>query len=824
MQYLIDFFGGEGFSPHGYCLSWSSGLLWLYVVSDTLIALSYYSIPLTLAYFVRLRKDLPYPLMLAMFGLFIVACGTSHLLSLITLWIPLYWLDGMVKAITAVFSVSTALMMFWVVPRLLLFRSPSQLEVEIQERKLVEHALRESEAKLREQKEFLASIFENALDAIVQMDSKGVIIGWGGKAELIFGWSREEIIGRRMHETLVPVCYRERHVRGMEHFLSTGEGPALNTRIEISALHQDGREFPIELSITAIKLVDGYVFNAFIRDISEHKGLESQLAESEALFRAIFDQAPSGIELIDPDTLRFVEVNLAACRMLGYTYEEYLRLRLIDTQVDLNEESLAASVQQVDALGGMFIENRHRCKNGDILDVEVNARILDLPGKRLLVGVWHNITERKQAQQLLAMQVREFRTLAENCPDNIARYDCLAHTLYINPALERTLGRPLADLMGIPPAEHEASDIFDEYQKAVLHVGATGESVEFEQILPVKDGYPRIHAIRMVAERGEDGSPVGVLAVGRDISEIKWAEESLRIIASVFDNSQEGIVVTDALNKILDVNPAFTRITGYSREEVIGKNPKFLSSGRQDKAYYAEMWQSLEQNSLWRGEMWNRRKSGEIYAELLSIAVIYGTDSSVQRYVGVFSDISYLKIHEAELSQIANYDALTGIPNRRLLADRLDQAIARTQRSGRKLSVCYMDLDGFKQVNDSHGHEAGDQLLMEITRRVQDVLRAGDTLARLGGDEFVGLFNDLSSELECYQILDRILEIIAMPVVVSDHEITVSASIGVAFYTSANEDGDTLLRQADQAMYIAKQTGKSRYHLYGSHDGLDGIH
>ena len=564
---------------------------------------------------------------------------------------------------------------------------------DITERKNAERALQKSEGKLREQKEFLASILESALDAFMLMDTKGVITEWSGKAEKMFGWKREEAVGRLMHETIAPARYREAHAHGMRNFLSTGAGPVLNTRIEMSALHRDGHEFPAELSISSIQTADSLVFSAFIRDISEHKRLEMQLVEREALFRAIFNQASSGIELIDPETLRFVEANPAACRMLGYTHEEFLELRLPDTQADLDEEALVAAVRQVDASGGMTMENRHRCKNGNILDVEIFARMLDLPNKHLLVGVWQDITQRKRA------------------------------------------------------------------------------------------------------------------------------EKDLRITASVFSNSQEGIVITDADNTFVDVNPAFTQITGYTREEVIGKNPNVLSSGRQDKAFYAAMWQSLEQKKAWRGEVWNRRKSGEIYAELLSISAICDDDGRVQRYVGVFSDISYLKAHEIELSQVANYDALTCIPNRRLLADRLDQAIARTQRGGKMLSVCYIDLDGFKQVNDQYGHEAGDQLLVEVTRRLQDALRAGDTVARLGGDEFVVLFNDLASEQECLQILDRILDIVAKPIPIGSHEAAVSASIGVTFYTSANEDGDTLLRQADQAMYVAKQTGKSRYSLYGSKHG-----
>jgi diguanylate cyclase (GGDEF)-like protein len=226
------------------------------------------------------------------------------------------------------------------------------------------------------------------------------------------------------------------------------------------------------------------------------------------------------------------------------------------------------------------------------------------------------------------------------------------------------------------------------------------------------------------------------------------------------------------------------------------------------------MWHALEQQRAWRGEIWNRRKSGELYTELLSIAAICDDQGAVQRYVGVFSDISYLKMHEAELSQFANFDVLTGIPNRRLLVDRLSQSIARAKRYGKTLSVCLIDLDGFKQVNDLYGHEAGDRLLIEVAHRLQGVLRAEDTLARLGGDEFVVLFNDLGGSAECVQILERILDMIVLPIDIDGHAVTISASIGATFYSANDEAGDTLLRHADRAMYVAKKAGKGRFHFY----------
>jgi diguanylate cyclase (GGDEF)-like protein/PAS domain S-box-containing protein len=296
--------------------------------------------------------------------------------------------------------------------------------------------------------------------------------------------------------------------------------------------------------------------------------------------------------------------------------------------------------------------------------------------------------------------------------------------------------------------------------------------------------------------------------------ERRRAEEGQRLAASVFASSQEGILISDAENRIIDVNPAFTRITGFAREEMLGRDPGCLSSGRQDKEFYAAMWAAIETQGGWQGEIWNRRKSGEAYPELLSINAVTDDRGRVRHYVGVFSDITTYKAHEAELDRIAHYDVLTGLPNRRLLGDRLDQAIARARRSGRILAVCYLDLDGFKPINDRYGHDTGDRFLMEIARRLQRVSRGDDTLARLGGDEFVLLWNDIQQDSECIVALDRILAEVAAPMMIDGAQMAVSASIGVTLFPRDNADADSLLRHADQAMYRAKEDGKNRFHLY----------
>jgi diguanylate cyclase (GGDEF)-like protein/PAS domain S-box-containing protein len=301
-----------------------------------------------------------------------------------------------------------------------------------------------------------------------------------------------------------------------------------------------------------------------------------------------------------------------------------------------------------------------------------------------------------------------------------------------------------------------------------------------------------------------------------DITERKRSEDSLRLAASVFATSQEGIVISDPDNRIIDVNPAFTRLTGYTREQALGRDPSFLASGRHNADFYAEMWRSIEIRGAWQGEIWNRRKSGEVFAELLTVIAVKDDQGNLQHYVGAFSDISILKEHEADLDRIAHYDVLTSVPNRRLLGDRLEQAIARARRLGKNLAVCYLDLDGFKPINDQFGHEGGDRLLVEIAHRLQTISRGDDTVARLGGDEFVLLWNDIGHESECFQALDRILAEVSSPMILNGVPVSVSASIGVTMFPDDDVDADSLLRHADHAMYSAKQLGKNRYQLFDS--------
>ena len=322
------------------------------------------------------------------------------------------------------------------------------------------------------------------------------------------------------------------------------------------------------------------------------------------------------------------------------------------------------------------------------------------------------------------------------------------------------------------------------------------------------------------------GRIVEWIGIARDITEKKMSEDRLRLAASVFSHTSEGIMITGPNGTIIDVNDAFTHITGYSRDDALGQNPRFLKSGRQDREFYEKMWNKLAEEGRWSGEFWNRSKSGELCSVMQTISAVLDGNGDVQHYVSLFHDITLLKQHEWQLEQIAFYDSLTGLPNRVLLTDRLRQAMSQTHRRGQRLTVALLDLDGFKEVNDRHGHEAGDNLLIVVAGRMKHVLREGDTLARLGGDEFIVVLPDLGDASASVPLLTRLLSAAAEPVHIGESTVRLTASIGVTvFPQEVNLNSGQLLRQADHAMYQAKQAGRNRYQFFDpTQDHSDILH
>ena len=300
-----------------------------------------------------------------------------------------------------------------------------------------------------------------------------------------------------------------------------------------------------------------------------------------------------------------------------------------------------------------------------------------------------------------------------------------------------------------------------------------------------------------------------------DITERKQIEVELQIAATAFE-SQEGMVITDTNNVIIKVNQAFIQLTGYSSEELLNRKMNILKSGHHDAEFYTSMWDSLIRTGTWQGEIWNRLKNGKVYPEFVTITAVKNNGGEIINYVATYTDITERKVIEEKINNLAFYDSLTQLPNRVLLADRIQQTLARCRRNQEIAAVCMLDLDGFKQVNDTLGHASGDQLLWEVAQRLKDCIREEDTVARLGGDEFALLLGGFTAISECEQTLARIIAITADPYRIFGQAAYVSASIGVTLFPEDNSDPDLLLRHADQVMYEVKQTGKNGYRLFNA--------
>ena len=402
----------------------------------------------------------------------------------------------------------------------------------------------------------------------------------------------------------------------------------------------------------------------------------------------------------------------------------------------------------------------------------------------------------------------------ENFPALIWRAGLDAKCNYFNNTWLGFTGRPLAQEIGDGWAEGVHPDDLQDCITIYMDNFKARQAFSMEYRLRRHDG-----EYRWILDMGHplndlEGEFSGYLGACFDVTERHQAAEQLSLTASVFLHAREGIIIADPNGKIVDVNQAFTLITGFSRDEAIGQSPSMLGAGQQSTAFYQAMWQELKQIGQWHGELLNRKKSGEVFVELLTISAVLNSAGELRHYVGIFSDITIQKEHEQRLEKLAHFDPLTSLPNRALLNDRLAMSIAMATRNKTLLAVCMLDLDGFKAVNDNYGHAAGDQLLIEFSRRIQLVLRDTDTLSRLGGDEFVILLNNLETLEQGMEVIRRVLCEASHSYEIDGDTLAISASVGVTVFPDDGVDPDLLMRHADQAMYIAKQSGRNRYFLF----------
>ncbi|MGJ0516891.1 MAG: EAL domain-containing protein [Methylomicrobium sp.] len=585
-EFVADTFNLTGLIPHGFCLKWNPLLLWTLVASDAVITVSYFSIPFAIWFFAQRRPDVYHRGLFVLFGLFIIACGITHLFDVLIIWRPHYWMNALAKAFSAIISLGAAIVLWRIMPDAL--HAPSALQL------------------------------EQAKSAVEQLN------------------------------------------------------------IELEDRVRDRTQ---ELKNSNAKLQEA--FNALT-------ALNQQIQREKTLLRGLLDNIPDYVFIKDTDSVYI------AC----------------------------------------------------------------------------------------------------------------------NKAVEAYFGMPESQIIGKTDFDFVDAATAKFFRQKDREMLASGELSINEELITHPDGQQFYLETLKTPFRDNENRILGLIGVARNITERKQVEIKLELAAKVFNHAREGIMITDAAATIIEVNDTYTQITGYSREEAIGQSPSMLQSGRHTPEFYAAMWEALLNDGYWCGEIWNRHKSGNVYAEMITISAVKDSNGKIQNYVGLFTDITHMKEHQLQLEYIAHYDALTQLPNRLLLTDRLQQAMVNNDRHKTMLAVVYLDLDGFKAVNDNYDHKFGDELLIAVSERMKEALRQGDTLSRIGGDEFVAVLIDLEHIQACEPILARLLHSAAAPILINGIELQVSASVGVTFYPLDNVDADLLIRHADQAMYIAKQEGKNRYHLF----------
>jgi diguanylate cyclase (GGDEF)-like protein/PAS domain S-box-containing protein len=463
--------------------------------------------------------------------------------------------------------------------------------------------------------------------------------------------------------------------------------------------------------------------------------------------------------------------------------------------------------------GKAYMFGLHQCSRPRIW-TEDEKTLLQEIGRRLADGL-----SSLHAFRDLRDREGQLHTLVQTIPDLVWLKDANGVYLRCNPQFERLVGVRERDIIGKTDDDLVAKPLAELFRENDRHAMAAVKPVASEVWMSfAADRYRGLFEVIKTPMRDQAGKPSGLLGIARDITERKKAEEQLRIAAAAFE-AQEGIVIVGVDKRILRVNRAFTEITGYTTEDIMGKTPDQLRSGEQDDAFYQAIWDRIAGEGSWKGEIWYRRKCGELFPSWFNAAAVKRENGEITHYVATLTDLTERKAAEKQIERLAFYDPLTQLPNRRLFLDRLQQALAGCGRSGRKGALLFIDLDNFKILNETSGYEVGEQLLIEVARRLAACVRNGDTVARLGGDEFVVLLEELSENLgeaaaQTEEIAERALSTLGSPYTIAGRPHHSTASIGATLFIDAVDSLDELLKQADIAMYQAKSAGRNALRFF----------
>lgn len=736
------------------------------------------------------------------------------------------------------------------------FEGTMVIVIDMTERKRIEKELKEYETRFRR-------MLDNIRLMAMLMDLDGNVTFVNDFLLETTGYGREEVIGRNWFDLFIPEKSRDEIRRVFSTFMRSDK--ETHTRYESSIRIKNDEPRRISWCNTLLRDRNGKPIGltAIGEDVTEKKRAEEAILESEQKYRSLFETASDAIFVADAETGILIDVNAQGEKLIGKGREEIIGEH--QTTLHPPEEATAHSAEfKAHVAGGKNLSPNIpvRHKDGREIPVDIRSGHFRMGGREIIFGIFHDMTDRKKAEGALRRKT-ELTSLLQDisvaaneatsvndamliCLKEICGYTGweIGHVYFLGS--DRVLRS--TPIWSLREGEYEEFRQVTELTTFVSGAGLPGRALSTGRPAWILDvtcdiNFYRTESLKSLGMKSGFAFPVLVrkevvavmefftkqmeepdehlleainsltVQMGR-VVERKRLEERLQLTHRIIESAVEGVVITDPDGVIISVNPAFSRITGYEAE-VIGEKTNILKSGRHDDEFYKGMWASLIATGNWEGEIWNRRKNGEIYPEWLSITAVKDFAGRTTQYAAMFSDISEYKRSQQEVEYQAYHDALTGLPNRTLFMDRLKQAVVRARRNRKMVAVIFLDLDNFKQINDSMGHPTGDLLLKGMAVRLICSLRESDTASRFGGDEFAVFLEDIANDYEIVETARRIVDGLTEPYHLKEHgDLIVSSSAGITVFPQDGDDVTELLKNADMAMYHAKESGKNNYQFF----------
>ncbi|MGD2118223.1 MAG: EAL domain-containing protein [Chromatiales bacterium] len=658
-------------------------------------------------------------------------------------------------------------------------------------------------ALLSPEQPYFGKIFDSIADTVLLIDAaSGRFIDFNLAAIDHLGYSRQQLLNMSVLDIDAGISDLNEFKKATRVLLDgTEQSLLLNTEF----VRKDHSSFPVEIKLSRTGDEQQTWLVALARDLGERHTTPMMVNTLDYTDEAVIVVNRSGD--ISGYNQRFVQLWNIPDKLIGKRNDAGLIACVVEQL--LEPANFLQGVKSLHADAQARVEDVLLCRDGRVLEYYSHPQDSDgeYSGR---VWSFRDVTERSRSAKALQDSEATYRSVVATSKDGFWITDRNGRILEVNDSYLDMTGYTREQMLEFNIADLEFDTASRELANHVEIIREFGGSI-FSTRHRDAAGLPVDVELGVSYWEGMEGR---MFVFIRDITERVYSEQLMQLTQQAFDATSEGIIVTDPDGVIVLVNPAFERISGYSEQELVGEKADILMSGKHDDAFYSQMWRSLVEHGMWSGEIWNRRKDGELYSELLTINAIHSRQDVVTHYVATFSDISELKQVREQSDFLAYHDPLTCLPNRLLLHDRIDHALSRAQRDQKQLAVFYLDLDRFKNVNDSLGHALGDKLLKTVSTQLANRLRSSDTLARVGGDEFVILLEDQVSLREVTGVANKIMDVFARQITLQQNQLYITASIGISFFPHDGHDTASLLKNAELAMFQAKNKGRNNFEFY----------